>query len=102
MRIDEAHRLLSERAAAIANEKLFHDHRIPSQYSHIYQPLHDGLGVTFSEGFLYLSPAVLSAIQEIGREATKQAVQENPKILGNVIIEEARAGRNYFETFEHV
>jgi len=97
MQVGDVHYEISRRAAAVANENLVADPRIPPQFIQVFRANGNrNIGLAFAESFNLVDPAILEAIQEIGRAALKQTLLENPGLFVGLILGEARRKKNYF------
>jgi hypothetical protein len=95
--VEDVHAIINDKATEVANLKLVSDPRVPPQYSRIYRPLPNGrLGLMFSPAFNNVGQPLLGILQQIARDAVRQVILENPKLIGGLMIGEARKGHNYF------
>lgn len=115
--IEEGHDVILVEAAAIAN----HDARLPPEAGHgeIFKPapLESKLGgmcLSWKDTYRLLESRmfdqnlpperfdeICATMVEISREATAKAMRDNAEILVQMIIVDAREGKNYFDRFEN-
>ena len=103
--VEEIHEFICDTAVELANGQIAADTRIPKKFKgSVFQngaPYNEGrLTLDISEEFWSATDRVKDIYREIAVRAIQSAILQHNNLFVGLILGEAKAGRNYFNSWE--